>query len=469
MAKDCRNRDSIPHTIGEITMMSLRIFLFRLRSLFQKRKLEQDLADEIQSHLEMQMEEDQRRGMSADDARYSALRKFGGVDQVKEVYRQRRGLQFVETFLRDLGYGLRMLRRSPGIAAVAILSLGLGIGANTALFSVVDAVLFKTLPVVAPEQLVIFEWQAGRLFRTSGMSGTSNVSTPPNMRGLSLFRYDVFENMQRARIAAQGDSPITDLFAFGPIREMNARVGDDAEVIDGQAVSGGYYSGLRIQPSLGRPITDEDDKVGATPVVVLSDRYLARAVRWPGCGYRATTHTEQASIHYHRRNITGIYRNVASGLSARCHNPAGSRALAARREQQTGHSKEAWALVVEFDGTSQTWGNLCTGRRQFERCVSIHRAGSHAAPEESKSNRRNSSRKITRACSRNLAARGCRIVEKICADHLRIVHCGGAGAADCLCEPGQLVARARNIAGTGNQCAACCGSCALASRTATAY
>src|SRR4030095_12452529 len=161
-------------------MISLRIFLFRLRSLFQKRKLEQDLADEIQSHLEMQMEEDRRRGMNADEARYSALRKFGGVDQVKEVYRERRGLQFVETFLRDLSYGLRMLRRSPGIAAVAIFSLGLGIGANTALFSVVDAVLLKPLPVAAPEQLVVFEWQAGRPFRTNGMSGTSNVSTPPN-------------------------------------------------------------------------------------------------------------------------------------------------------------------------------------------------------------------------------------------------------------------------------------------------
>src|SRR6185503_4386344 len=140
------------------------------------------------------------------------------------------------TFLRDLGYGLRMLRRSPGITAVAIVSLGLGIGANTALFSVLDAVLLKTLPVVAPEQLVVFEWQAGRAFRTSGMSGTSNVSTPPNMRGLSLFRYEVFENMQRARIAAKADSPISDLFAFGPISQINARVGDDADVVKGQGV-----------------------------------------------------------------------------------------------------------------------------------------------------------------------------------------------------------------------------------------
>jgi predicted permease len=211
--------------------------------------------------------------MSAEEARYAALRKFGGVDQVKEVYRGGRSFLGVEILLRDLGYGFRMLRRSPYITAVAILSLGLGIGANTALFSVVDAVLLKTLPVEAPEQLIIFEWQAGRVFRTSGMSGTSNVDVPPNMRGLSLFRYDVFEKMQQARNAATADSPLSDLFAFGPIHEINARVGEEAEIINGQGVSGAYYSGLKLQPSVGRTITEEDDQLGVTPVVVLSDRY----------------------------------------------------------------------------------------------------------------------------------------------------------------------------------------------------
>src|SRR5215207_1366739 len=156
-------------------MSRLGIFLSRLRGLFLKRNLEQELADEIQSHLEMQIEDYERQGMNPDEARYAALRKFGGVDQVKEKYRDRRGLPFVETFLRDLGYGGRMLRRSPIITTVAILSLALGIGANTALFSVVDAVLLKTLPVTGPEQLVLFEWQAGRPFRINGASGNSSV------------------------------------------------------------------------------------------------------------------------------------------------------------------------------------------------------------------------------------------------------------------------------------------------------
>ena len=211
-------------------MNRLRIFLFRLRGMFLKRNLEQELADEISSHLEMQVEDLQRQGMSADEAHYAALRKFGGVEQVKETYRERRGLTYVETFLRDLGYGARMLRRSPIITTVAILSLALGIGANTALFSVVDAVLLKTLPVEAPDRLVVFEWQAGRNFRTNGMSGTSNVLVPPDMRGLSLFRYDVFEKMQQARVAAASESPLSDLFAFGPISELTAKVGDQPEL-----------------------------------------------------------------------------------------------------------------------------------------------------------------------------------------------------------------------------------------------
>ena len=250
-------------------MTSLRILLAKLCGLFLKRKLDQEMDDEITAHLEMQIDDHLRQGMTLEEARYLALRKFGGVEQVKEVHREKRSLAGVETFIRDLKYGLRMLRRSPGVTAVAILSLGLGIGANTALFSVVDAVLLKPLPVANPEQLVLFEWQAGKPYRMSGMSGTSNVDAPPGMRGLSLFRYDVFDKLRLAHDAAP-ESPLSDLFAFAPLPELAAKFGDQAEIINGQAVSGNYFSGLRLNAALGRAITVDDDRPGAAPVVVLS-------------------------------------------------------------------------------------------------------------------------------------------------------------------------------------------------------
>lgn len=252
-------------------MTSLRILLARLRGLFLKQKLDDDLADEIQSHLEMQIDDHIRQGMSPEEARYLAMQKFGGVDQVKETYRDRRTLPSVETFVRDVRYGFRMLRRSPGVTSVAILSLALGIGANTALFSVVDAVLLKTLPVEKPEQLVVFQFQAGRQFRMSGMSGTSNVDVPQGFRGVSMFRDDVFEKMRTQ--AADANGPLTDLFAFGPMSELITNLGNEPELINGQAVTGNYFDALRVQPSVGRMITADDDRRGATPVVILSYRF----------------------------------------------------------------------------------------------------------------------------------------------------------------------------------------------------
>jgi predicted permease len=178
----------------------------------------------------------------------------------------------MHTLWQDLRYGIRMLIKHKGFTLVAVLSLALGIGANTAIFSVVDAVLLKTLPVAEPDRLVLFEWQAGLPFRVSGRSGTSNVPTPPGTKGDSLFRYDVLQKMQEARTQAT-DSPLSDLFAFAPLHELTAVIGDQAETIEGQAVSGGYYAGLRVQPRLGRAITVDDDKPGAVPVAVLSHQF----------------------------------------------------------------------------------------------------------------------------------------------------------------------------------------------------
>src|SRR5262245_57925275 len=177
-----------------------------------------------------------------------------------------------EQMFQDLRFGARMLLKHKGFTIVAVLSLALGIGANTALFSVVDAVLLRTLPVPEPERLVVFEWQAGLPFRLSGMSGTSHRSMPADKQGLSLFRYDILEKMRPTHVAAP-ESPLSDLFAFAPIRELTAVMDNRAEIINGQAVSGGYYAGLKVQPMLGRTITDEDDRPGASPVALLSHQY----------------------------------------------------------------------------------------------------------------------------------------------------------------------------------------------------
>jgi predicted permease len=178
----------------------------------------------------------------------------------------------METLWQDVKYGARMLAKNRGVTLVAVLTLALGIGANTALFSIADDVLLKTLPVAEPERLVLFAWYAGLPFRVGGMSGTSNVPKPPGTRGLSLFRYEVFDKMRQARAAAP-DGPLSDFFAFAPIRELTAVVGDQAEIVNGQVVSGDYYAGLRVQPSLGRAISEEDDQPGAAPVVVLSHQF----------------------------------------------------------------------------------------------------------------------------------------------------------------------------------------------------
>jgi predicted permease len=189
-----------------------------------------------------------------------------------------RRINLVQDFWRDLGFGIRILLKSKVFTIVTVLSLALGIGANTALFSVVDAVLLKTLPVAEPERLVLFAWSAGLPFRVGGMSGTSNVPNAPGTRALSLFRYEVFDRMRQAR-AASPDSPLSDFFAFAPLHELTAVVGDQPEIINGQAVTGGYYAGLGMQPSLGRAIADEDDKPAATPVVVLSYQFWQERFR----------------------------------------------------------------------------------------------------------------------------------------------------------------------------------------------
>src|SRR5215210_1908900 len=174
--------------------------------------------------------------------------------------------QIMNTLLQDLRYGFRMLLKQKGLTAVALLSLALGIGANTALFSIVDAMLLKMLPVKEPERLVLFKSVAPRGFSVGSYNGSSNTDPETGQRTMTSFAYQSYQRMREQQ------GPLSDVFAFGGV-SLNVNADGQAEVANGQGVSGNYFRGLGVQTALGRLLTDEDDKASATPAAVLSHRY----------------------------------------------------------------------------------------------------------------------------------------------------------------------------------------------------
>src|SRR5271170_4895713 len=223
----------------------LRTFVQRLAALFRRRRLEDDLDEELRSHLEMAIELNVRKGMSAAEARREALRSFGGVERTKEMCRDQRGLPMIETAWQDLRFGFRILRRSPGFSLLTILCLTLGIGANAAVFSWIEGILFRPYPAVVHQE---------QLFALTGTAlGEPDLTSWPDLLDL------------------QRGCTLVDSFIVTKITGTTLSIGDRAEVTTGSIVSANYFDAIGVHPILGRGFeTGEDSGRNAHPVTVIS-------------------------------------------------------------------------------------------------------------------------------------------------------------------------------------------------------
>lgn len=239
----------------------------RLKGLLPSRRRDQELADELESHIELLTEDNIRSGMSPADARRAAVLKLGGLESVKESYRDQRGLPAIEALFQDLRYAFRGMRHRPGFTLTAIACLALGIGATTALFSVLNAVLIRHLPVAHPEQLVQLRFQGdAKLPRTirHSNSGFRRASFPHYM-------------LQELQDTSSG---LSELFAFVPMNfdrhGVTVNIDGVPSSAGGEMVSANYFRGLGVAPVIGRAISEEDLKPGSPNVAVLSHGYWTR-------------------------------------------------------------------------------------------------------------------------------------------------------------------------------------------------
>lgn len=225
-------------------MRRLRSWFSRLAALFHRENSDRDLAAELESHLQLHIDDNLRAGMSPDEARRQALIKLGGVEQVKESYRDRRSLPWFDSLMQDARFGLRMLRKNPGFTVVAVLTLALGIGANTAIFSVVYAVLLRPLPVPSPNQLV-------RIWETYPPNGTGSVSVPD------------FQDWQAQNRFFQG-------IAGYRTANFDLKGNESPERVSGAQVTPNFFDVMGVQPIIGRGLSQGEGVVGQSHVAVLS-------------------------------------------------------------------------------------------------------------------------------------------------------------------------------------------------------
>jgi predicted permease len=223
----------------------------RLRSLFRRAQVEQELDEELRYHIERQIEENIAKGTTEEEARYAAMRAMGGAERRKEECRDMRRVRWIEDLTQDVRYSLRTLRKSPGFTAVAALTLALGIGANTAIFSVVNAVLLRPLPYKDEDRLV-WLWET----RLPEVPGTN--PSPANFLDWQK-QNKVFEQLEAMNV-----------------RDFNLIGGANPERIRGMVITHGFLSLLGVRPQIGRDFFPDEDQPGHSNVAILSHELWQR-------------------------------------------------------------------------------------------------------------------------------------------------------------------------------------------------
>jgi predicted permease len=248
-------------------------FISKLRGLFGQGKANREFGDEVETHVELLTERLIRQGMSREDASFAARRQFGNITLLDQRQREARTFLWPATVVQDVRYGLRMLAKSPGITTIAIASLALGIGANTAIFTLAKAALFDALSVPHPSELRLLAYtQDGRSVVRHNWGDF--YSDNQGRTVVASFSYPVYQELRHR------DHSLGDLFAFVDLSQfehLSATIDGHAEVVTGELVSGNFFQGVRVGTILGRPIEPADDTVpGSGGVAVISDSFWQR-------------------------------------------------------------------------------------------------------------------------------------------------------------------------------------------------
>jgi predicted permease len=241
--------------------------------MFWRKRTSRDFRAEIEAHLELETERLKEQGLSEEEARVAARRAFGNVTRAQERFYERGRWLWWDYFMKDLRFGLRQLRRNPALTAVIALSLALGIGANTAIFSMINAVMLKELPVRAPKQLVIVKWVSGAWphLVLDDIRGPIWMNDSGQQTS-TMFSYFSFHQLR------DRNQVFSDVLGFSDVDTVNVRIQGQIVVAGFQRVSGNFYSALGVRPILGRTLADEDERPAASPVAVITYAFWKRSM-----------------------------------------------------------------------------------------------------------------------------------------------------------------------------------------------